>query len=211
MFVVVASARLAGVSSTGCAGTLAQCWMWHFPRSWPTRGGHCGKPRQETWLCDAPCMAVFLMLVLSQVLPAQRLLQEKFASYRHRQLFETGRQRRCACLLYAVQAVQLAHACAIPVNESARRRWSESATSRCRVLVLCLQVVFPNCCNTDTCGDAQPSSCADKNLSRMSELAELTLACSPGPPGPVHTTPVHKWPHNQNAGSHSRACAIPVK
>ena len=107
MFVVVASARLAGVSSTGCAGTLAQCWMWHFPRSWPTRGGHCGKPRQETWLCDAPCMAVFLMLVLSQVLPAQRLLQEKFASYRHRQLFETGRQRRCArrcctpCKLYS--------------------------------------------------------------------------------------------------------------
>ena len=67
-------------------------------------------------------MAVFLMLVLSQVLPAQRLLQEKFASYRHRQLFETGRQRRCACLLYAVQAVQLAHACAIPVNESAKTK-----------------------------------------------------------------------------------------
>ena len=52
-------------------------------------------------------MAVFLMLELSQVLPAQRLLQEKFASYRHRQLFETGRQRRCArrcctpCKLYS--------------------------------------------------------------------------------------------------------------
>ena len=88
-----------------------------------------------------------------------------------------------------MQAVQLAHACAIPVSASARRRWSGSATSRCRFLVLCcipVQVMFPNGCNTDACGGAQPSNCADlpsymksfspvpvvsscKSLSRMSD------------------------------------------